>query len=126
MNKSIANFLIKLKNSSLVNKEIINIRLENVILKIIKLLYKEGFIQSFKVNFETKNILIYLRYSFNKSILKNIKIVSLPSKQLYIKYKELTRISSKNNFILVSTSVGLKTSLECKKNHLGGKILFLC
>jgi small subunit ribosomal protein S8 len=126
MNKSIANFLIKLKNSSLVNKEIINIRLENVILKIIKLLYKEGFIQSFKVNLETKNILIYLRYSFNKSILKNIKIVSLPSKQLYIKYKELTRISSKNNFILVSTSVGLKTSLECKKNHLGGKILFLC
>jgi small subunit ribosomal protein S8 len=126
MNKSIANFLIKLKNSSLVNKEIINIRLENVILKIIKFLYKEGFIQSFKVNLETKNILIYLRYSFNKSILKNIKIVSLPSKQLYIKYKELTRISSKNNFILVSTSVGLKTSLECKKNHLGGKILFLC
>lgn len=126
MNKSIANFLIKLKNSSLVNKEIINIRLENVILKIIKLLYKEGFIQSFKVNLETKNILIYLRYSFNKSVLKNIKIVSLPSKQLYIKYKELTRMSSKNNFILVSTSAGLKTSLECKKNHLGGKILFLC
>ena len=101
MNNTIANFLVKLKNSSLVNKETLNIRLENVILKIVKILYKEGFIQSFKVNFETKNILIYLRYSFNKSVFSNVKIISLPSKLLYVKYKELTTISSKNNFILV-------------------------
>ena len=126
MNNTITNFLIKLKNSSLVNKEVINIRLENITLKIVSILYKEGFIQSFKVNLETKNILIYLRYSFNKSVFKNVKIISLPSKLLYVKYKELTSISSKNNFILVSTTKGLKTFLECKKNHLGGKILFLC
>lgn len=126
MNKSISNFVIQLKNSSLINKEILNVRLENTILKIITLLYKEGFIQSFEVNWETKNILIYLRYSFNKSVLKNIKLISLPSKQLSIKYKELTKISSNNNFILVSTSKGLKTFLECKKIHLGGKIFFLC
>ena len=61
MNKSISNFVIQLKNSSLINKEILNVRLENTILKIITLLYKEGFIQSFEVNWETKNILIYLR-----------------------------------------------------------------
>jgi len=126
MNKSISNFVIQLKNSSLINKELLNVRLENTILKIITLLYKEGFIQSFEVNLKTKNILIYLRYSFNKSVLKNIKLISLPSKQLSIKYKELTKISSNNNFILVSTSKGLKTFLECKKNHLGGKIFFLC
>jgi|DEB19_MinimDraft_2_1074335.scaffolds.fasta_scaffold03687_2 small subunit ribosomal protein S8 len=126
MNNTIANFLVKLKNSSLVNKETLNIRLENVILKIVKILYKEGFIQSFTVNFETKNILIYLRYSFNKSVFNNVKIISLPSKLLYVKYKELTTISSKNNFILVSTTEGFKTFLECKKSHLGGKILFLC
>jgi ribosomal protein S8 len=126
MNNTISNFLIKLKNSSLVNKEVIIIRLENTTLKIVSILYKEGFLQSFKVNLETKMIVIYLRYSFNRSVFKNVKIISLPSKLLYIKYKELTSISSKNNFILVSTTKGLKTFLECKKNHLGGKILFLC
>ena len=126
MNNTISNFLIKLKNSSLVNKEVINISLENMTLKIVSILYKEGFIQSFKVNLETKTIQIYLRYSFNKSVFKNVKIISLPSRLLYVKYKELTNISSKNNFILVSTTKGLKTFLECKKNHLGGKILFLC
>ena len=126
MNNTISNFLIKLKNSSLVNKEVINISLENMTLKIVSILYKEGFIQSFKVNLETKTIQIYLRYSFNKSVFKNVKIISLPSRLLYVKYKELTSISSKNNFILVSTTKGLKTFLECKKNHLGGKILFLC
>lgn len=126
MNNTISNFLIKLKNSSLVNKEVINISLENMTLKIVSILYKEGFIQSFKVNLETKIIQIYLRYSFNKSVFKNVKIISLPSRLLYVKYKELTNISSKNNFILVSTTKGLKTFLECKKNHLGGKILFLC
>lgn len=126
MNKSISNFLIKLKNSSLINKESINIYFEKTTLKIIEVLYKEGFIQSFIVNYETKSILIYLRYSYNKSVFKNVKIISLPSKLLYIKFKELTKISSKNNFILISTTKGLKTFLECKKNHLGGKILFLC
>ena len=126
MNKSISNFLIKLKNSSLINKESINIYFEKTTLKIIEVLYKEGFIQSFIVNYETKSILIYVRYSYNKSVFKNVKIISLPSKLLYIKFKELTKISSKNNFILISTTKGLKTFLECKKNHLGGKILFLC
>ena len=126
MNKSIANFLIKLKNASLVNKEVLTVQLESMSLKIVSILYKEGFVQSFLVNEDKKQILIYLRYSFNKNVLKNIKIVSSPSKLLYIKYKELTRISNKNTFILVSTTLGLKTFLECKKNHLGGKILFLC
>jgi len=126
MNKSIANFLIKLKNASLVNKEVLTVRLESMSLKIVSILYKEGFVQSFLVNEDKKQIFIYLRYSFNKNVLKNIKIVSSPSKLLYVKYKELTRISNKNTFILVSTTMGLKTFLECKKNHLGGKILFLC
>jgi small subunit ribosomal protein S8 len=126
MNKSIANFLIKLKNSSLTNKEVLNIRLETTLLNIVKILYKEGFIQCFVINYETKKISIYLRYSFNKNIFKNIKIISLPSKLLYIKFKELIKISSKNNFILISTTQGFKTFLECKKNNVGGKILFLC
>ena len=61
--------LNKLKNASLIKSESISLEYSFLILNIIQNLYKEGFIQSFKVKkdlkTEKKFIIVNLRYYFN-------------------------------------------------------------
>jgi len=123
MNQNIINFIIKIKNASMINKESICVSINNLSYKIIKLLYKEGFIQSVKRN--NNNFIIYLRYSFNKNLFKNLKIFSSSSLNYYISYNDICKITQKKIVLLLSTNQGFLTGLECKKNKIGGKLFIV-
>jgi len=130
MNINLIKFLSKLKNASLSKQEVISIDYNKLCLDVVKLLYKEGFIQSFsikKISFGSNTqfkIFITLRYFNNKPIFKNLKIVSTPSRLNYLNIKDLSKISNKKIILILSTNRGLLTSLECKKHKIGGKLLF--
>lgn len=129
MNIQAINLLNRLKNASLSNNELISVPYSEFILNILLILYKEGFIQSFNV-FENdlfkKEIRVYLRYYFNKSSLRKLKIVSSPSRVTYLDYNSLSKISIKKNVLFLSTSLGLLTAIECKRKKVGGILLFIC
>ena len=112
-----------LKNASMIKKESIIILNSNLNFKIITFLYKEGFIQSFKKN--DKKIFVFLRYSFNKDFFSNLKIVSTTTLKYYLSYKDLCKITNKRFILLLSTSKGFLTGLECKKQQIGGKLFFI-
>ena len=124
MNKNTINFLISLKNASILKKEFIesHIRFK----KIIILLYKEGLIQSYKYNKLNNSFKIYFRYCFQQDLLNNLKIISVPSKKKYLTFEEISKLSNPFDTYFFSTSKGLKTNLECKELHLGGKLYFSC
>jgi len=124
MNKTTINFLLTLKNSSMSNKEECKIKLNSFSLAILKILYEEGFIQSFF----RKNEYTYikLRIHENKALLTNLKLISKPSKIVTLSSLELRFFSQKTRFLLVSTTQGLKTGVECKNHNLGGQLLFIC
>jgi|TARA_B110000967_G_scaffold209162_1_gene264085 small subunit ribosomal protein S8 len=130
MNINLIKFLSKLKNASISKQEVVSIDYNKLCLGVVKLLYKEGFIQSFsikKISFSSNvelKIFITLRYFNNKPIFKNLKIVSTPSRLNYLNIKDLSKISNKKIILILSTNKGLLTSLECKKHKIGGKLLF--
>jgi small subunit ribosomal protein S8 len=124
MNQYIINFLIRLKNASFSKKEYINVQYSEHMLQIIKSLYEEGFIQSFKIT--DKTVYVVLRYFFNKPILKNIKLVSTPSRARYLNFKSLTKLSTKKFVLYLSTDKGILTLSQCKKLKVGGVALFYC
>jgi small subunit ribosomal protein S8 len=124
MSQFIINFLISLKNASFSKKEELNVPYSEYILQIIKNLYNDGFIQSFKII--DNNVYIVLRYFFNKSILKGLKLVSTPSKSRYLSFKALTKLSTKKFVLYVSTNKGILTLSQCKKLKIGGVALFYC
>ena len=130
MNNSKIKLLISLKNSAISKKESIKILHNSSDLELIKVLYKEGFIQSF--NFDSKNensksfINIQLRYYDFMNSLENLKLSSTPSLTKYLKLKNLYNLNDKKVVFFLSTVEGLKTSIECKKSSIGGKLLFLC
>jgi len=130
MNINLIKFLSKLKNASISKQEVVSVDYNKLCLGVVKLLYKEGFIQSFsikKISFSSNvelKIFITLRYFNNKPIFKNLKIVSTPSRLNYLNIKDLSKISNKKIILILSTNKGLLTSLECKKHKIGGKLLF--
>jgi ribosomal protein S8 len=130
MNINLIKFLSTLKNASLSKQESVSISYNELYLKLIKLLYKEGFIQSFciKPSFSHLNnkfiLYVTLRYINNKSMFKCLSIISTPSRLNYFGIKNLSKVSTKKNVLFLSTHRGLLTGLSSKKYNTGGKLLF--
>ena len=125
MRLSIIKALVSIKNGCRLNKRTINLKFNKKYLNLLTILYKEGFIQSFFINSSKLSTTIYLRFFQNKNILSNLKFISTPSRQKFISYFNLCRINTKKIFVLLTTNKGLLTLPECKKQKIGGKILFL-
>ncbi len=126
MNNKIIKFLNILKNASLAKKDTVVITNNHLLLKFTEALYKEGLILSystFKDNDEIK-LLIKLR-NVDDSILTNkIKVVSKPTHIRYLPYHQLCRLALKEKTGFFSTSKGILTLDECKKNRVGGVFSF--
>jgi small subunit ribosomal protein S8 len=130
MNINLIKLLSKLKNASFSRQESMFVGYSQLSLEIVKLLYREGFIQSFFVLKDESKlndklvINITLRYLNNKPIFKTLKIISTPSSSKYLNIKDLSKISSKKMVLFLSTNKGLLTGLESKMHKTGGKLLF--
>ncbi len=132
MNIKTINFLTQLKNASMINKESIRLESNRFILSLLKVLYKEGFILSYRVqekkdfSNKTSEVIVNIRYVQNKPVFNNLKIISSPSFQKLVSLKNISRLVAKKKFFLFSTNLGLLTLNECKKMHVGGFLLFVC
>ena len=126
MNSTLINFLISIKNASIFKKEQLKIFYNKKFILLSKILYKQGLIQDFylkKFNFKFY-IIIILKYTDNFSFLKNLKIVSKPSRIIYFSFKDISKIYEKQILYIFSTSLGYLTSLECKQKKIGGLLFF--
>ncbi len=126
MKKQLIYFLLLLKNFSTLNQEKITLKFNKVFYTFCEYLYKEGLIQAFFIK-KKKNFMleILLRSSENKSILSTLKIISKPSISKYLKYTDICKIDEKGPTFIISTVNGLSSVFNCKKNKIGGKLLFI-
>lgn len=126
MNITLINFLLKLKNAYLAKKYNILVGYNKNILEFSKILYKEGLIQGFFINKQNKNIIIFLRHSQSFSPFHALKIISTVSNTKELKYADICKLSTQQRIFFFSTTKGIMTSMLCKQNCLGGKLLFIC
>ena len=125
MCRTLIKALNKLKNASLVNKEVVYLNFDLKYFEVLRVLYREGFIQGYKIDKKNYQTIVYLRFFQNNSVLDRLRFLSVPSRERFISYKDLCLINNKKTFVLLSTNKGLRTIFECKKQKLGGKLLFL-
>lgn len=122
--------ILKLKNASSIRKEYLILEYSQLRKDVITLLYNEGFLQSFGLirsrNNSCVNFLITLRYTFNKSLLEDLKLLSKPSHVKYMCLLDIYNIPDRRFVVFLSTDKGLITALNCKKSKVGGKLLFVC
>lgn len=129
MNIKLIYFLNQLKNASLVNKSTVCIFSSKMTLRIATVLYEEGYLLSFKKKtMENGFSYLILRLKERNYIatFKNLKLCSTPSKSVYLPANQLFRIRMNYKLYVFSTNKGILTGLECKKEHIGGVLLFYC
>lgn len=124
MNILLSKFLISIKNTVLINKDILVVPFNKSFLPIIVILYNEGFILHYiKIK---HNLVIKFRYFYDYSPLRGLKIISSVSKAIFFNHFELMKFFDKTKLMVLSTSNGIQTSCYCKKHKIGGEILFIC
>lgn len=120
MSIKLINFLVSLKNASILSKSVLYTDINQKTLSLLKVLYAENLILSYHI--QTK-IRVILRNNIPGFFFNNFKIFSTSSREKHLKYLEICKVLTKNRFLLFSTSKGFCSGDACKMKHLGGKLL---
>lgn len=113
--------LIRIKNGYLVGKISVKVRFSNLILKIMKLLQKEGYIESVKQ--DKGELLVTLKYNDRVPALTDVKRVSTPSLRIYKGVKSLPSVLNGLGVAIISTPKGIMTDKQARKEKAGGEVL---
>ena len=122
----IADMLTQIKNGYLARKKSVSIPFSKMKEEISRILVKEGYIASFLTKEEklkTKIIYITLKYEGKIPVLTEIKRISKPGLRVYKDKHNLPKVLSGLGIAIISTSRGLMTEKEAKKQNLGGEII---
>jgi small subunit ribosomal protein S8 len=130
MTDPIADYLTRLRNALKANHRIVEVPASNIKKEITKILYDKGYILNYKFE-ETENhqgnIKIALKYNpvTKLSAIKKIERVSKPGLRKYAGAEELPRVLNGLGIAIVSTSQGMMTDKEARRNKIGGEVLCL-
>ncbi|MCF7870029.1 MAG: 30S ribosomal protein S8 [Candidatus Omnitrophica bacterium] len=121
----IADAFTIIRNAARANKQEVFIPYSNNLSKICGILKDHEYIANFK-EAETKSfkqIKVYLRYEGKKSAITQIKKASRPSRRVYKKKDENLSVLGGYGLTIISTSSGVLTGSQAKKEGLGGELI---
>ena len=121
----IADLLTRIRNAVLVGKDEILVPTSKLKVGIVEVLAKNGYIASYEVvDGEPRGLLkVTINEAGTKPKINEIAKVSKPGRRVYAGADELPVVKSGRGMVIVSTSKGLMTGREAKKNRLGGEVL---
>ena len=122
----IADLLTRMRNANQMRYNEVVVPSSNLKLEIVKILKAEGYITDYKVEKGQvqDNIVITLKYGKNKErVISGLKRISKPGLRVYAKAEEIPTVLNGLGIAIVSTSKGLMTGKEARKENLGGEVL---
>ena len=127
----LSNLLSNIQSGLIVRHHVVHVKRTKFNLEVLKLLEEQGFLNGIFISEEKlNNVSVFLKYHDNKPVLKKLKIISLPSKRIYVNYNTIMKHLSRNGLFVISTS---KYGLVCSDDFLkkseklvnvGGELLF--
>ena len=124
MTDPIADMLTRIRNGNMIGRESVNIPLSRIKAGIAEVLKKEGFIKDFKKISDDKQGLlrVYLKYGpLNQRVISHIKRESKPGRRIYKSVGGIGRVLNGVGISIYSTSKGILSNGECRKNKVGGE-----
>ncbi len=122
----IADMLTRIRNANSAKHEIVDIPASNMKKAIAQILLDEGYIASYKVIEDDKQgvIRVTLKYGENKSqVITGLRRVSKPGLRIYSSVEEMPKVMKGLGIAIVSTSKGIMTDREARKQNVGGEVL---
>ena len=128
MTDPIADMLTRIRNANVAMHDDVMMPSSKLKESLAEVLQKEGYIQSFRVDQEegrpSKTLIIDMKYSeARERVITGIRRVSKPGLRVYTKADAVPRVLGGLGVAVVSTSKGLLTDREARRQRIGGEIL---
>ena len=123
---AIADMLTRIRNANQMRYQEVLVPSSKLKMEIARILKEEGFIEDYKVSKEDVQgtIVLTLKYGPNKErVITGLKRISKPGLRVYAKSEEIPKVLNGLGIAIISTSKGLMTDKDARKNNLGGEVL---
>lgn len=122
MTDPIADMLNRIRNAQSVSSDSVSVPYSKIKYEIASIMQKEGFVKDVEKKGRKEKRIIKIIFKEGSGRL-GLKRVSKPGQRLYSSYREIKPIRGGYGIAVVSTSKGIVSSKEAKKNRLGGEII---
>ena len=122
----IADMLTRIRNALVAKHDTVEVPASNMKLAIAEILLNEGYIKSYTVSDEgvEKMMNIVLKYGPNRQrVITGLKRVSKPGLRVYARKDKLPKVLNGLGIAIISTSRGIMTDREARKQGVGGEVL---
>ncbi|PYN62998.1 MAG: 30S ribosomal protein S8 [Candidatus Rokuibacteriota bacterium] len=122
----IADMLTRIRNASRAEHEKVDIPASRLKVRIAELLKEEGFIKNFRLLEDRKQgmLRVYLKYGVaNERMISGLVRVSTPGRRVYVTHERIPSILGGMGVALLSTSRGVLTDRDARKQRMGGEVL---
>jgi len=122
----IGDMIARIKNAQLRNHKVITLPSSKFKVKLADVLKNEGFIIDYKIESKKSNtfdLLINLKYNQGSPVISTIERVSKPGRRIFSSAQSLPKINNGLGIAIISTSKGVMTDIDARKQKLGGEII---
>jgi small subunit ribosomal protein S8 len=123
----IADYLTRVRNASRAGHRVVEVPASNLKKEITKILFDQGYILSYKFEEDKLQGTIKIALKYDKQtkepVIKKIQRISKPGLRKYAASEDLPRVLNGLGVAIVSTSHGVMTSKQAKKDNVGGEVL---
>ena len=126
VNDPIADMLTRIRNAQIAKHDVVVLPASNTKKAIAKILLAEGYVKSVDFIDEAPqgSIKIVLKYVNGKQpVIAGLKRISKPGLRVYARHEELPKVLGGLGIAIISTSKGLMTDKEARKEMIGGEVL---
>src|SRR6266480_7846880 len=124
MSDPIADLLTRIRNASRAEHEKVDIPSSKLKVRLAEILKDEGFIKNYRLIEDKKQgmLRVYLKYGAgNERIISGLVRVSTPGRRIYVTHNRVPSILAGMGVALVSTSRGVVTDRDARKQKVGGE-----
>ena len=126
MTDPIADFLTRIRNAIQAGHRRVDVPASNLKKRMAEILYEQKFIRNYIIVDDGNQgiIRIFLKFDTDgNSVIHELKRVSTPGRRHYVNVNELPRVKNNMGIAMISTSRGVLTERQAKRENVGGEVL---
>ena len=126
MTDPIADMLTRIRNANVVKHETVDVPASNMKKELARILLEEGFIRGYDVIEDGKQGIIRIQLKYGQtgeSVISGLKRISKPGMRVYADKHEVPRVLNGLGISIISTSKGILTDKQARKENVGGEVI---
>ncbi len=129
MGKRLVDGISKIKNALMSKHDYVDLESNSLVYSVCEILKNEGYVKDVKKLEESGNknmirvVLKYMDESKKQPVIRTLKLISKPSRRVYVRADELKPVMNDLGIGIISTSKGVMTTQKARELNIGGEYI---